>query len=112
MALRMNGRIRKGLMLAALAAAAGGLAGCDEAQKGFEQGFEKQFVESFGPSCESSATGAGAPAGLAKTVCKCAADELIAKYDPSDLMNLSPDKAMPVMQACAKKAGIEVPAGG
>ncbi|WP_260582176.1 hypothetical protein [Sphingopyxis sp. PET50] len=99
---------RRAVSLAALLAATAGLAGCDEAQKGFEEGFEKQFVESFVPSCVSSATGSGAPAEIANKVCSCAADELARKHSPSELMKLSPEDAAPAMESCAKKNGLGI----
>ena len=89
-------------------AAAMTLAGCGEAKKELDDGYKKQFVDSFVKSCQVSASESGAPADIAATVCRCAADELVAKYGPAQLMSLSDDKAVPVMKTCAKRAGLEV----
>src|SRR3546814_3495064 len=70
------------LPLAGLAA----LTGCGEAEKAFDDGYKTQFVESFTKTCQSSATKGGAPADVAASVCQCAADELVAKYGPGELL--------------------------
>src|SRR5690606_23854964 len=101
---RSSARVRPGRQwLFAAVCAALLLTGCDQAQKGFEDGFEKQFTETFTRSCEAGATRAGAPADKVDEVCKCAADELAKTHSPSELMQLSPEDAVPVMEACAKK---------
>ncbi|SNS74229.1 hypothetical protein [Sphingopyxis indica] len=92
------------LPLAGLAA----LTGCGEAEKAFDDGYKTQFVESFTKTCQSSATKGGAPADVAASVCQCAADELVAKYGPGELLSLSDEEALPVMQGCARQAGLEV----
>ena len=84
------------------------LAGCGEAEKAFDDGYKTQFVESFTRTCQSSATKGGAPAEVAASVCKCAADELVAKYSPGELLSLSDEEALPVMQGCARHEGLEV----
>jgi hypothetical protein len=82
-----------------------GLAGCGE-ESSFNKGFESKFAEEFTKSCSSSAVSSGAPADKAAAICKCTADELIEKYDASDLVNVGPDKATPIMTECARKNGL------
>ena len=86
------------------------LAGCGEAgssmQKGFEDGFKSQFVDNFAQSCQSSAGGSGLAADKIAEVCKCTAEALVGKYETSDLMNMKPEDALPVMKECAAKSGV------
>ena len=88
------------------------LSGCGEAgdsmQKGFEEGFKTQFVDNFTKSCQSSAGGSGFAADKIAEVCQCAADTLIARHEPTELMNLKAEEAMPVMEECAAKSGLSV----
>jgi hypothetical protein len=86
------------------------LAGCGESensvQKGFEDGFKAEFAESFGQSCSSGAIGKGVPADAAIAICKCTTDRLAEEKSVTELMKLSPEDALPIMEDCAAKAGL------
>ncbi|WP_447760392.1 hypothetical protein [Sphingopyxis panaciterrae] len=96
-----------GLVLA-IAALQGCGKGENSMQKGFDDGFKTQFVEKFNQSCTSGAAASGAPADKIAEVCGCTADALIKKHSTSELMNLSPEAAMPVMKECAAKSGLSI----
>ena len=59
-------------------------------------------------ACQSSAGGSGLAADKIAEVCKCTAEALIEKYEPSELMGMKPEEAMPVMKECAAKSGLPV----
>lgn len=76
------------------------LAGCNKISEASNSQFDAKFLE----SCVSSAVKTGAPADLSKTACDCTIDEINKKYSASEKLTLSEDKAMPILEACAKKA--------
>lgn len=86
---------------------------CGEFTRGFQQGFDQNFDQGFRTSfVESCVSGGGAadPA-MMRRICTCSADELIARYTPTELMTISTNAEEPenkakieaAVAACAPK---------
>jgi hypothetical protein len=107
--LRSIGRMGMHLAMPLLALAA--LQACGSAtsaagnsfQEAYDKSFRASFETSFLESCRAGATGKGAPAALADKACACGAEQLLAKYNTSELAKLSREQIVPVMEVCARK---------
>ncbi|MEO7634098.1 MAG: hypothetical protein ABIS38_00445 [Sphingomicrobium sp.] len=81
-------------------------AACGEQKQAADNGFMINFKKEFGQSCEAAAS-RRAGAEIARKYCGCALDKLVAKYRPTELAGLTPDKVQPIMTQCAKDVGVE-----
>jgi hypothetical protein len=97
--------VKKPLSLVLLAL---GLTACGQAKDSFDEGVQRQFSTSFVSNCSRSAQAAGIAADKATRVCQCTVDKLLAEYEPSELMGMSPEQGMGQMRECAAREGLQV----
>ena len=73
------------------------LAGCSAAEKASSDAFDTNFMS----SCVDGAAGNGmVPREVAESLCTCALDKINETHSTSEKINLSPEKAQPIMAEC------------
>jgi hypothetical protein len=85
-----------------------GLSACGEMKQAAEDGFKKEFVPSFTQECVKGAAASGIPTDMLTKTCECTATELVETQSMTDLASLDMEKAMPIFQKCAAKAGLDM----